>query len=73
MYSWNERVTCFHSLNNASYVISSLVWLYDANRLVVPSHKFLWEKIGYFLTKNKLVELRSYLMERTSNLFSFSK
>ena len=47
MYSWNERVTCFLSLYNASYIFSSLVWLYDANRLVVPSHTFLWEKIGY--------------------------
>ena len=46
MYSWNERVTCFLSLNNASYIFSSLVWLYDAYRLVVPSHTFLWEKIG---------------------------
>ena len=43
MYSWNERVICFLSLNNASYIFSSLVWLYDANRLVVPSHTFLWE------------------------------
>ena len=51
MYSWNERVTCFLSLNNASYIFSSLVWLYDANRLVVPSHTFLWEKIGYVPTK----------------------
>ena len=41
MYSWNERVTCFLSLNNTSYI--SLLWLYDANRLVVPSHTFLWE------------------------------
>ena len=47
MYSWNERVTCFLSLNNASYIFSSLVWLYDANRLVVPSQTFLWEKTGY--------------------------
>ena len=47
MYSWNERVTCFLSLNNASYTFSTLVWLYDAKRLVVPSHTFLWEKIGY--------------------------
>ena len=47
MYSWNERVTCFLSLNNASSIISSLVWLYHANRLVVPSHTFLWVKIGY--------------------------
>ena len=31
MYSWNERVTGFLSLNNASYIFSSLVWLYDAN------------------------------------------
>ena len=51
MYSWNERVTCFLSLNNASYIFSSLVWLYDANTLVVPSHSFLWEKIGYVPTK----------------------
>ena len=50
MYSWNERVTCFLSLNNASYLFSILVWLYDANRLVVPSHKFLWEKVGYVPT-----------------------
>ena len=50
MYSWIGRVTCFLSLNNASYIFSSLVWLYDANRLVVPSHTFLWEKIGYVLT-----------------------
>ena len=55
MYSWNERVTCFLSLNNACSIISlwfgSLVWLYHANRLVVPSHTFLWEKIGYVPTK----------------------
>ena len=51
MYSWNERVTSFLSLNNASYIFSSLVWLYDANILVVPSHTFLWEKIGYLPTK----------------------
>ena len=51
MYSWNERVTCFLSLNNASYLFSSLDWLYDANRLVVPSHTFVWEKIGYLPTK----------------------
>ena len=51
MYSWNERVTCFIFLNNASYIFSILVWLYDANRLVVPSHTFLWEKIGYVRTK----------------------
>ena len=51
MYSWNERVTCFLSLNIASHIFSKLVWLYDANRLVVPSHTFLWEKIGYFPTK----------------------
>ena len=50
MNSWNERVTSFVSLNNASYIFSSLVWLYDANRLVVPSHTFLWEKIGYVPT-----------------------
>ena len=51
MYSWNERLTCFLSLNNASYIFSSLVWLYDANRLVVPSHTFLWVKIGFIPTK----------------------
>ena len=51
MYSWNERVTCFLSLNNASYIFSSLVCLYDANRLVVPSHTFLLEKIGYVPSK----------------------
>ena len=51
MYSWNERVTCFLSLNNASYIFSSLVWLYDANRLVVPTHTVLWEKTGYVPTK----------------------
>ena len=50
MYSWNERVTCYLSLNNASYIFSILVWLYDANRLVVPSHTFLWEKIVYVPT-----------------------
>ena len=50
MYSWNERITCFLSLNNASSIISSLVWLYHANRLVVPSHTFLWVKIGYLPT-----------------------
>ena len=50
MYSWNERVICFLSLNNASYIFSSLVWLYDANRLVVPSHTFLWENNGYLPT-----------------------
>ena len=46
MYSWNELVTCFLSLNIASYLFSILVCPYDANRLVVPSHTFLWEKIG---------------------------
>ena len=51
MHSWNEQVTSFLSLNNASYIFSSLVWLYDANRLVVPSHTFLWEKIGYVPAK----------------------
>ena len=51
MYSWNERVTCFLSQNNASSIISSLVWLYHANRLVVPSHTFLWEKVRYVPTK----------------------
>ena len=51
MYSWNERVTSFLSLNNASTIISSLVWLYHANRLVVPSYTFLWVKIGYLPTK----------------------
>ena len=51
MHSWNERVTYFLSLNNASYIFSSLVWLYDAIRLVVPSHTFLWEKIGYVPAK----------------------
>ena len=50
MYSLNERVTCFLSLNNASYIFSILVWLYDANRLVVPSHTFLSEKISYVPT-----------------------
>ena len=40
MYTWNERVTCFHYLSNASYIFSKLVWLYDANRLVVPTHTF---------------------------------
>ena len=50
-YFMNERVTCFLSLNNASSIISSLVWLYHANRLVVPSHTFLWVKIGYLPTK----------------------
>ena len=76
MYSWNERVTCFLSLNNASYIFSSFVWLYDANRLAVPSHTFLWEKVGYIPTKAliyKLVKLQYVFMERTSNLFSFSK
>ena len=58
MYSWNERVTCFLSLNNASYIFSSLVWLYDANRLVVPFHTFLWEKIGYVPT-NVLIQQTS--------------
>ena len=51
MYSWIERVTCFLSLNNASSIISSLVWLYNANRLVVPSHTFLWVKIGLLPTE----------------------
>ena len=51
MFQWNERVTCFLTQNNASYIFSSLVWLYDANRLVVPSHTFLWEKIGYLPSK----------------------
>ena len=51
MYSWNERVTCFLSLKHASNIFRLLVWLYDANRLVVPSHTFLWEKIGYIPTK----------------------
>ena len=47
MYSWNKRVTCFLSLYNASYLFKISVWLCDANRLVVPSHTFVWEKIGY--------------------------
>ena len=51
MYSWNERVTCFLLQNNASSIISLLVWLYHSNRLVVPSHTFLWEKIGYVPSK----------------------
>ena len=51
MNSWNDRVTCFVSLNYASYIFSSLVWLYDANILVVHSHTFLWEKVGYVPTK----------------------
>ena len=51
MCLWNERVTCFVCRNNASSIISSLVWLYHANRLVVPSHTFLWVKIGYLPTK----------------------
>ena len=51
MYSGNERVTCFLSLYNASYILRLLVWLYDANRLVVPSHTFLREKIGYLPSK----------------------
>ena len=50
MYSWNELETCFLSLYNASYIFSILVWLYHSNRLVVPSHTFLWEKIGYVPT-----------------------
>ena len=56
MYSWNERVTCFLSQNNASYIFSSLVWLYNSNRLVVPSHTFLWEKIGYVPTKELIYQ-----------------
>ena len=51
MYTWNERVTCFLSINDASSIIGSLVWLYHANRLVVSSNTFLWEKIGYLHTK----------------------
>ena len=51
MYAWNKRGPCFLSLNNASYIFTSLVWPYDANRLVVPSHTFLWAKIGYVPTK----------------------
>ena len=51
MFSWNERVTCFLSLNNASSIISSLVWLFYANRLVVPSPTFLWVKNDYLPTK----------------------
>ena len=50
MLARKERGTCFLSLNNASYIFSSLVWPYDANRLVVPSHTFLWAKIGYVPT-----------------------
>ena len=50
MYSWNERVTRFLTQNIASYIFRSLVWLYDANRLVVPSDTFLWEKFGYVPT-----------------------
>ena len=49
--SWNEPVTSFLSQNNPSSIIRSLVWLYHANRLVVPSHTFLWVKIGYLPTK----------------------
>ena len=51
MYLWNEQVTCFLSLYKASNIFSILVWLYHSNRLVVPSHTFLWEKIGYVPTK----------------------
>ena len=58
MYSWNERVTCFISLNNASSIISSLDWLYHANRAVVPSHTFLWVKIGYIPTKVLIKQTR---------------
>ena len=60
MYSWNERLTCFLSLTIASDLFSILVWLYDANRSVVPSHTFLWEKIGYVATK--------VLIEQTSGV-----
>ena len=60
MYSRNERVTCFLSLNNASYIFCLLACLYDANRLVVPSHTFLWKKIGYVPTK--------VLIEQTSGV-----
>ena len=49
--SSNEQVTCFLSQNNDSSIISSLVWLYHSNRLVVPSNTFLLEKIGYVPTK----------------------
>ena len=55
MKSWNERVICLLSQNNPYSIISSLVWLYHANTLVVPSHTFLWEKIGYVPT-NVLIQ-----------------
>ena len=58
MYSWNERVTCFLSLNNADSIISSLVWLYHSNRSIVPSHTFLWVKIGYIPTKVLIKQTR---------------
>ena len=57
MYSWNERETCFLTQNNASYIFSSLVWLYDANRIVLPSHTSLWEKIGYVPTKDLMKQI----------------
>ena len=77
MYTWNERLTCFLSLNNASSISSSLVWLYHANRLVgsLPyismGENWLCSNQGVNLTK--LLELRYVYMERTSNLFAFSK
>ena len=37
---------CSLSLNSANSAIRSIVWLYYVIRLVVPSHTFLWEKIG---------------------------
>ena len=39
-----------YAQNNASSIFSSLVWLYNSSRLVVPSRTFLWEKIGYVPT-----------------------
>ena len=68
MYSWNERVTCFFSLNNASYIFSILVWLFDANRLVVPSHTFLWEKSDrrHYLEKENRLLVRSMNTYRNS-------
>ena len=44
-------VRCPFSLNNASLSIDPLVWLYDVDRLVVPAHTSLWEKLTILLPK----------------------
>ena len=42
---------CPLSLNSEALSKDPLVWLYEANRLVVPAPTTLWEKIHYFTTR----------------------